>query len=342
MYEEFILFLTDKDSHKVSIEVGRGDFLIGTENISSGKFDVLVKENSVINWDTFNGFYVPGWSHIKEKSPYGNWPRFFKYSGNDKGFIEWSKKRKIEDFYWLPQTDVVADFTDSNINSLSLESNHKIECSLGEKIIRLKLYGKLENYLIKECKKVPSLTFEPKYNQNITLYRLPIYNVLKDAKELHIHMDPNKPPLDCTSLLQFPNLEELYLVGNMTNLHALKDLKSLIKIGLWDMPNLSNMPNLNTWSNLNSLIAVNIEETVGKKLRKELNELKKMKKMEYSTVSKLRDMRWFEINYGIPFSNWEEKNEKKATNAYKKCLKSVNDAKTEMDIKKLSLILLEK
>lgn len=331
--EEYVISLTGKDSHKIIREPGVGSISIGTKGVSSGEFDVWVEENDTINWDAFNQFYVPATLSKKEKYPYGDWPRFIHYSGTDLGFIEWSKKRKIEQLDWYPQKDIRADFSNSNISCLEVHASKKIQLLLGENIIYLKLYGNLNNYIIEKCSKVPYLIFLPKYEKNIISYSLPIFSTLVEAEEVYVSVDPCYPPFDCNSLLQFPNLKQLYLEGNITNLHALKELKLLEKIGVWNARDLSNFPNLSDWKNLYDFVAINIDETVGKRLRSELRGLKKIKMMEeYSNVSKLRSPEWFESNYGIPFASWE-RGEKKALAIYKKCLKKVNEAKSENDVK---------
>lgn len=332
--EEYIISLTGKDSHKIILEPGVGSFSIGTKGTSSGEFYAWVGEKDVLNWEAFNEFYVPATLKVKDKFPYGDWPRFFYYSGNDLGFIDWSKKRKIEEFNWYPQKDITADFRKSNIGKLEIHVFNNIKLLLGENIDFLGLYGNLNKYKIERCDKVPLLFFSPKYEKDVNSYKLPIFTSFADAKEIHITVDPSYPPFDCKSLLQFPNLKKLYLDGNMTNFQTLKELKFLEKIGLWNVRDLSNFPNLNDWEELSSFVAVNVEKNVGLELRKELRKLKKSGKLEeYSTVSNLKSVEWFENNCGIPFSYWEGRNEKKAMVIYEKCLKEVSEAETEGDIK---------
>ena len=70
--------------------------------------------------------------------------------------------------------------------------------------------------------------------------------------------------------------------------------------------------------------------------------LKKEREFKFVSISKLRDPLWFETNYGIPFSEWESKNEKKATSAYKICLKNIKKATTEEEIKNSLINFIEK
>ena len=110
-------------------------------------------------------------------------------------------------------------------------------------------------------------------------------------------------------------------------------MKNLKKIGLWNIPNLSGMPNLNDFKYLTKVIAVNIEEKGGKKLRRELIKIKKTKKLEYSSVCKLRNRTWFEIQASNYFSEWSNQNEKKALAAYQVCLQKVKNAKEVAEMK---------
>ena len=84
-----MISLTGKDSHKVMIPAGQGSFSIGTKGLSEGKYDVWVEPDSVIDWNAFNAFYTGYGEEKKAEYPYGDWPRWFYYSGNDTGFIEW-------------------------------------------------------------------------------------------------------------------------------------------------------------------------------------------------------------------------------------------------------------
>lgn len=333
--KEITLSLTGKDSHKVLIEDGQGSFSIGTNNSDEKNFDVLVDENDMINWDTFNGYYtLAGWES-KEYYPYGNWPRCFCYHGNDVGFIKWSSKREIEHFILVPQKDMNLDLTNTGIYDLIIEDNgHKIELSLGKDIYRLKLCGNIDNYIINKCAKVPVLSFEIKEKENVKCYKLPIIKSFWEATEINIEISSLSSPFDCSSLLQFPNLKKLFLIGNVTNLESLKELKNIEKLGIWSAPNLSGMPKLNNWNNLNWFVANNIDENAGKIFRREILDLKKIKSFEFSSVTNLRDKLWFQTNYGIPFSEWNGLNERKATRAYKICLDKVKKSNTKEDLKK--------
>lgn len=330
---EIIISLTGENSHKISIPRGQGSFSIGTRGISEGKYDVRVEKDSVINWNAFNEFYIGGDQKRKAQAPYGDWPRWFYYSGSDTGFIEWSFKRKIEEFHWAPGTDAAVDFTNADICRLYIHTkDNKIQILTGERILFLTLSGTLENFDIKEGVKIPCLTFCPDCLKETTSYQLPVYKALAQATSVHINNTPAGAAFDCAGLLQFQNLRSLDLNGNMTNLGVLAELKNLESIGLRYIPDLQGMPKLESWHALKSFIGYNIEENAGKTLRTELNKLKKEKIRGYSSVTKLRKRIWFDTEYGIPFSDWEEKNAAKATKAYKSCYNKIKKSETEEEV----------
>jgi hypothetical protein len=328
--------LTGEKSHKVIIPAGQGSFSIGTRGVSEGKFDVLVEKDNPINWNAFNEFHTPHGKQNVKLSPNGDWPRFVYYSGNDKGFIDWSFQRPIEDFHWIPKENASVDLTKANINRFFLHTEtNKIKLSIGDKIQSLFLSGNLENFEIKKCTTVPYLYFTPLFSRTETqLYQLPVYKQLENATLIEVSGSPIGQPFDCKSLLQFSNLTSLNLSGNLVCLEALAELTHLERVGLRFVPDLTNMPKLTTWKKLKSFIGWNIEETVGKMLKAELNALSKEKELEYSSVSKLRKTIWFTTEYGIPFSDWEDKNAKTATKAYKTCLKEIKKSKTEIEVRK--------
>lgn len=272
------LSLTGQESHKVTLPAGQGSFSIGTTGLSEGKYDVWVDKELPISWNAFDGLFVPAGYH---------WPRFFGYSGNDMGFIDWASKRPIEDFHWWPQENTSIDLSKASINKFFLHTEkNKIGVSTGDKIRFLSLSGNLENIDIKKCTTVPYLCLSPLCSKTETRpYRLPVYKSLEKATSVDISVSPNGQAFDCESLLQFSNLTTLDLSGNLANLEALAELKHIETIGLRYVPDLSNMPNLTTWKSLKSFIGWNIEETAGKLLRTELKELLKNKEMDYSSVS---------------------------------------------------------
>jgi len=336
--------LTGENSHKIVIPPGQGSFSIGTKNISNGKYDVLVAEGSAINWDVFNEMYTPHGKQNADRYPYGDWPRFFYYSGDDTGFIQWSEKRKIENMNWAPIGPMKADFTKANINELSIHATtNPIELILGENINKLYLSGNLANIQIKASPGTTLVQFAPDTStaadNNYSIPEFPSLN--KTVTSVHVDNTVIGTAVDCSSLLQFKNIQSLNLSGNITNLQAIAQLHELEYLGLRTMPDLTGMPALKIWQKLKSFIGWNIEETQGKVLQQELKAILKEKEMGYSSVSKLRKKIWFTTEYGIPFTNWEGKNAKIATKAYKTALKEISKAKGEQEVKQAIIKLIE-
>lgn len=329
--KKLTISLTEEYSHEVIIQTGQGSFSIGVKGIDNEcDVDAWVDKNSKINWNAFNNCEEIFKPLI---SPSIKWPRFFSYTGNDIGFIEWSKTRNIESFTWKPQKEINADFSNANIHNLYIESNYKINLSFGNNVDYLDLYGNPNNYIIEKCLKTPSLGFYLKNDNTIKLFSLPKYECFKNAEELLIEVEPNGEPFDCNSLLQFPNLKLLHLIGNMKNLSSLKNLKHLNKLGFWNVPELSDLPSLNNWNELDKIVAMNIDKNTGIRLKNELKGLQKQRKFDFVSISKLRNKLWFETEFGLPFTSWDTSKEKKANLIYKKCLKELKSSTTKNDIK---------
>jgi len=334
--EPIFISLTGENSHKFTIPTGQGSFSIGEKGVSEGKYDVWVEKESTINWHAFNGLYTPHGKQNTDKYPYGDWPRFFYYSGNDLGFIDWSLKRQIESFHWIPSKNMSINLVNANIHSFCLQTQTtKVDLSIGNNIRTLVISGDPTCINIPKCMTVPALQFTFSDVIKATRpYELPKYPSLIKATAIDIHVAVIGQPFDCTCLLQFPELTHLNLSGNMINLNKLAELKHLKNIGLRLIPNLTDMPKLTTWQRLKSVIGWNIEETSGKMLKAELKALSSTKALDYSNVSKLRKAIWFMTEYGMPFSGWEDKSEKMAIKAYKTCLKDIKKLKTESEVQK--------
>ena len=335
--------LTGENSHKINIPPGQGSFSIGTKKASPGKYDVLVDADVPLNWNVFNVMYTPHGKQNADRYPNGDWPRFLYYSGNDTGFIQWSEKRKIERMHWSPLAPVKADFTKANIYELSIHaSSHPIELTLGEHIQKLFLSGNLENITVYTSAPLLLLQLAPKTDLPHTIYKLPDFpHLSKVVDSVHVDNAIVGPPMDCNSLLQFKNTKSLNLSGNITNIDALAELTDLESLGLRTVSDLTGMPALATWAKLNSFIGWNIEETQGKILQRELKTILAERQMGYSSVSKLRKKIWFKTEYGIPFTNWDSKNAKTATKAYKTALKEIGKAKKEEEVKQAIVKLIE-
>lgn len=334
--------LTSTNSHIFKIPPGQGSFSIGFVGMDKKKFDVLVEKDLSINWNAFDEFTTPAGGH---------WPRFFYYWGNDVGFTEWSKKRAIEDFSMHPNKPILVDLTNSQIRNFSIEATeYPIKLVLDNQIIdnpfglkSLNLSGNIENFKIISTHSNPYIRIVPKTkkDQSEIPYKLPTLKSLETITSLDITVEPLGQPFDCESLLQFPNLKILNLTGNITNTNCLSEFLNLEHLGIRYAPNLENFPSLNSWENLKSFIGWNIDEITGKRLNTELKQLAKAKELDYSSVSKLRSSIWFTTEYGIPFTNWETKNAKIATKAYKSILKEISKAQTEKEVKTSIIKLVE-
>ncbi|KAF1025580.1 MAG: hypothetical protein GAK29_01819 [Acinetobacter bereziniae] len=332
--------LTGTNSHQIKIPAGQGSFSIGRIGMDKKKFDALVDENAVIDWDVFNTFYTPHGQQNAHLHPYGDWPRFFYYWGNDIGFVEWAKKRAIENFFWQPSRPLCLDLSDAQIRNLAVKSiDNPIKLTLDQYnnigLYSLHLSGNIELFEVAAQQEIPYIRIEPntEKDQSLSAYQLPIIPDLAKVSSLDVIVKPIGQAFDCESLLQFSHLKSLNLTGNITNIVCLKQLKQLERIGIRYAINLEGFPSLNTWDNLISFIGWNIDEKTGKRLNAELKQLAKEKQLDYSSVSKLRSPVWFTTEYGIPFENWESKNAKIATKAYKAVLKDIVKAKTEQEVK---------
>ncbi len=333
--------LTGENSHQINIPPGQGSFSMGLKGMDKKKFDVLIEEGLPVNWDAFNALYTPHGQQHAGKYPYGDWPRFFHYWGKDTGFVAWSAKRPIEDFFWHPNQPVSLDLRRAQIRNLSIKANeHPVKLIIGNGpdlrlgLQALTLSGDIQQFEITMGHSdvhlvVNPVTFKTK---SATPYQLPLFKSLATIKSLDIIVEPLGQAFDCKSLLQFPQLTSLNLTGNITNTYCLKELLHLERLGIRYAPSLEDFPALSSWSRLGSFIGWNIEQLTGKRLNAELKVLAKQKELDYSSVSKLRSSIWFTTEYGIPFTNWEGKKAATATKAYKNALKAIHKAKTEAEV----------
>ncbi|GAK72998.1 hypothetical protein RRU01S_29_01150 [Agrobacterium rubi TR3 = NBRC 13261] len=88
----YLLNLTGPHSHILNTEAGRGNLIIGPASMGK-KADLHVAPDEALNWSAFDPFSTPAGSP---------WPRYIDYHGDDSGFFDWSKHRKIEQFGWAP------------------------------------------------------------------------------------------------------------------------------------------------------------------------------------------------------------------------------------------------
>lgn len=327
--------LTSQNSHSINIESGQGSFAFGFKHLEQqNKFDAYINPDEPINWDCFNEFYTPHGANFKDLNPYGDWPRWFYFYGNDTGFAKWASKRAIENFSWQPDKAVKLNLTESKIQQLTVvATKYPIEITLGTHLNTLALSGKLSLFKINatpDCK--TALSFFPKNHTASNQYTLPKFTALTKVTSVSIDVNPLGKAFNCDSLTQFTDLNSLQLSGNMGMLSSLAKHPNLNSLALRFCPNLEGLPPLSTWQNLDTFIGFNIEETQGKILRGAVRKMEKNKPMKFASVSQLRKPIWFTTEYGMPFNAWETKQAKTAVKAYKKAVKALKKANTKQAV----------
>ncbi|MDM1450186.1 hypothetical protein [Myroides odoratimimus] len=327
----FYLSLTKENSHKVKITAGQGRFAIGTKGITMSKCDALVEREDTINWSVFNEFQVPAG---------GNWPRVMEYHGDDTSFIQWSATREMEQLDWVPLDCKEADFSQAAIRRLVVTIDYPIRLILGKGVKDISVRGKVSNLTLENYEHLETLSFSFA-NDTVSPLRLQVLKTTAHIKEINIHTKVNGQPFDCSSLVQFSNLTAISLSGHLCNLDVLSQLKGLERLELRYAPTLEGIPALNSWANLNYFIGWNIEETVGKQLKKQLTVLEKERTFQYASVSNLKKPEWFITEFSIPFGSWVGKNNKVTVKAYKEALKVIKKAKTKEEVKEAIRVLVE-
>lgn len=332
-YKRYYLSLTGENSHVIDLMISQGRLSIGTEGVSTGKYDVLVQPGQKINWDTFNGLFTHYGEQMKDEYPYGNWPRAITYSGMDMGFITWTSKRKTEDLYWTPTEDVTADLEKSMICRLKLVLDHKVKVTIGPGTQWLFLEGDPKNLEIRATGKEPILDFNMTgYTDPEKIYRIPDLKDLHGAESVYVRVSPLGDPFDCRSLLQFPGLKDLHISGYICNAGALSELKGLESLWFNTVPDLTDLPAADCWEHLDRFVGVDIDEATGKEIKKQLKALQKEREID-THIAKLRSRTWFETEYINPFKDWEGKQGKKASGLYKDTLKEIAKAEDEAAVR---------
>lgn len=327
----FYLSLTKENSHKVKITAGQGRFAIGTKGITTSKCDALVEREDVINWDVFNEFQVPAG---------GNWPRVMEYHGDDMSFIQWSATREMEQLDWVPLDCTEADFSQAAIRRLVVTIDHPIRLILGKGVKDIFIGGKVNNLTLENYEHLEALSFSFVQGTTSSL-KLQPFKATAHIENIDVHTKVDGQPFDCSSLLQFSNLKALALSGHLCNLDVLSQLKGLERLELRYAPTLEGIPSLNSWANLDYFIGWNIEDSIGKQLKKQLTELEKERTFKYASVSNLKKPEWFITEFSIPFGSWVGKNNKVAVKAYKEALKVIKKAKTKEEVKEAIRVLVE-
>jgi hypothetical protein len=215
------------------------------------------------------------------------------------------------------------------IGSLSIHATHPLTLRLDGSIRQVSLIGDLDLFDVRAEEPVSSVALSPVIPPGTESYALPPLPGLRAVTTLTVVMDPLGPSLDCASLGQFARLTSLSLQGALTGVDTLAEL-DLESLAVRYVPDLSGLPDPAAWPRLTSLIAWNVDEVVGRRLREQVKALDLSGQV---SVSKLRSARWFEEEYGLPFSGWATTQATAATKAFRSASKKLAAATSEADAK---------
>jgi hypothetical protein len=329
--EATVLSLTGLDSHRFVRKPGVGVVHIGGPE---GSPDLVVDADDRINWTAFDPFTVPAGYP---------WPRSIRYEGNDSGFFEWSERRPIETFAWAPARAMEVDARDACIGRLSLTLRHAplriVLPPASNGLVDVSVTGDLSLLTIylaaaDEC---PALTFHPdtKPSRQAEPLKLPTLAALAGCRSVDIYVSPLRQPFDCTSLTQFPGISRVSLSGALANLASLAELREVETLRLLYCPDLSALPPLATWRKLRTVLASNIEEGAGKRLRAEIRVLAKAgRAWDVASATQLRHSDWFDREYGLPFSQWPARCARAATAAFRASEAAIQDSRTLAEVQR--------
>lgn len=301
--------LTGPGSHALRVPPGQGSVSIGPVEPGRHEPDLVVAPDEALNWSAFDAFTVPAGYP---------WPRLFNYRGADTGFLEWSRRRRIESFSWSPTSPVRVDASDAGIDrlfvtlrdaDLSIVLPHRsleFTCSGDLSLLHAEWSGQ------REC---PSLFFYPRTHPSTGAepLRLPPLPSLRAARTVYVQVSPVRQPFDCASLSQFPELSSIRLLGNLANVGALGRFSRLSRLRLGDCPDLGGLPTPSGWPELTDFSAAGIEQAAGQWLRRHF----KAHPVGRVSITGLRPPGWFEQNHGPPFGDWPAGAARKATKAFR-------------------------
>ncbi|MGE7418717.1 hypothetical protein [Methylobacterium tarhaniae] len=325
---QYRISLTGPHSHVLTINPGQGRLVIGGAGMGK-KADLHVAADEAINWSAFAPFITPAGSP---------WPRHIDYHGNDTAFFGWSKGRRIEHFCWSPafaeSRSVKADA--ANIHSLFLRLDTlpgRLHLTLPA-LYNLGLSGDVSR--LAAAGEVPAmLALTPRLGRaGEAPYALPDLGQLHRASSVTLGGKPMGRPISLKGLQAFTGLESLSLWGSFADWESLAGLRALRNLEIRFVPDLADLPPLDTWPHLDRLIAFNIDETAGKRLRAQMKMREKLRAWDdHASVSKLRKPEWWQGEYGRPFSAWNTRMAKAANAAYDAAVTAIATAENATDIK---------
>lgn len=307
--------LTENSSCQIS--PNQPSFTIGKLGMNSDDFDVLIGENTPINWEVFEDIDSIKW---------------FVYHGNDLGFISLSEKRKISHFTWYPTKHLTVNFSKSQIRGLTIESKNLLTLVLGQNIFELSLFGELNNYAISGIPFQQHLTLGPKTTNTLESYQIPSFTVLQGCCSLTILNQADKQAIDLDFLNHYKAISSLNIHGNCTNWKVLKKFDDLNTLGLRFIPDLSDFPTLSNFPNLKTCIGYKIEENSGNELLEETESISQINPDGFYKISDLRKSEWLIHHAQSPFLWWKSGMEEFALNKYQIALKSLKISKTENEV----------
>jgi hypothetical protein len=303
------LSLTGPASHLIEVPAGQGSLSIGPVVPGAAKPDLVVGPDDVLDWSTFDAF---------PKSAGYHWPRVLRYQGNDIGFLAWSQRRRIEQFHWIPTTQMTVDGSAARIDHLTVSlRGAALTIVLPTTTSTFTAEGDLSGLQTEAAPDgaCPHLYFYPdtRPSRDAAPLGLPPLPSFGAATSVYVGVKPLRQPFDCGSLLQFPALTVVRLLGQLTNLQALAELPHLQRLQLSDCPDLTGLPPLTAWPGLRDFDASNIDAAAGRDLRQQLKD----RRLARASVTGLRTAEWFERDYGLPFSAWPAATARRATKAFR-------------------------
>ncbi len=327
--QQITLSFTHPDSHTIRIDPDRWSFAIGREGSKARGYQVLVDDTVPLNWHAFDT--------VKAK----DWPSTIEYDGEDTGFIDWSTTRPIPSFHWSPCQTHRIDLTHAKIEGLSIEATAEpITVVLGLHLKSLTLEGDLSLFSI-EGTAAPDLGlgFHPVSSRSPRGFQgVPVFPSLAQATSVDIFQHPLAAPLDCRTLLAYPDISTLSINGALTGAHALLKLLNLRDLSIRYCPDFDDFPDLASFPRLESIIVYQAEETIGKRIRSEIRAMKKQGRFPeelYSSASGLRPRTWFYASADTPFDHWPNTMAAVATSTYRDAMKEIVKAPDEAAVKSL-------
>ena len=307
--ETLVLSLSGPGSHAIEVPAGQGSLSIGPVVPGESKPDVVVGPDDVLHWSAFDGLTVPAGYP---------WPRFLRYRGSDTGFLAWSRRRSIEQFTWTPTVPLTVDAGAADIHRLTVTlRGAALTIVLPTTTVSFTACGDLALLQAELAAGgvCPDLYFYPdtRASRDAEPLKLPPLPSLGEATAVYVGVKPLRQAFDCASLLQFPQLTQVRLLGQLSNLDALAQLAHVRRLQLGDCPDLPGLPSLTTWPGLRDFDASNIAAEAGRDLRQQLKGVR----LSHASVTGLRTADWFERDYGLPFSEWPSATARRAIKAFR-------------------------